>query len=339
MPTEEVFTSPHRLRADGTVRATMPFALRGGIVEGLELRLSGGEIVEVTRDARRGPRPRRDRARRRRAPSGRARARRRVVARRRDRPRVPQHAVRRERGLAHRVGRGARVDGRGRRRRGSRGRRAQRLPDAHRLHDRLARGRGRRRRGGRRHGPAPARRASGSSPPESRPRVRVITGPRGGPVAVIRLQNALREPASIFRSDSPMSGPALGPHHPHGVWLRAEGVRAGGLRPGTASDGGMGIGLHEHRAAHDRRRRGRGGIFLAGGAAAAHAAIDCPASVVCRAEPFFRGRRRGTRRLSTLGSTGAPDDDLFSRARRPRRAPTRRRRRRGGGEGPRRARS
>ena len=33
--------------ADGTVRATMPFALRGGIVEGLELRLSGGEIVEA----------------------------------------------------------------------------------------------------------------------------------------------------------------------------------------------------------------------------------------------------------------------------------------------------
>jgi aminopeptidase len=50
MPTEEVFTSPHRMRADGTVRATMPFALRGGIVEGLELRLSGGEIVDVRAD-------------------------------------------------------------------------------------------------------------------------------------------------------------------------------------------------------------------------------------------------------------------------------------------------
>jgi len=47
MPTEEVFTSPHRRRADGTVRATMPFALRGGIVEGLELRFSDGEIVEA----------------------------------------------------------------------------------------------------------------------------------------------------------------------------------------------------------------------------------------------------------------------------------------------------
>ena len=47
MPTEEVFTSPHRERAEGTVRATMPFALRGGLVEGLELRLAGGKIVEA----------------------------------------------------------------------------------------------------------------------------------------------------------------------------------------------------------------------------------------------------------------------------------------------------
>src|SRR3954467_12043035 len=47
MPTEEVFTSPHRMRAEGTVRATMPFALSGGVVEGLELRFAGGEIVDV----------------------------------------------------------------------------------------------------------------------------------------------------------------------------------------------------------------------------------------------------------------------------------------------------
>jgi aminopeptidase len=50
MPTEEVFTSPHRLRAEGTVRATMPFALRGAIVDGLELRFSDGEIVEARAD-------------------------------------------------------------------------------------------------------------------------------------------------------------------------------------------------------------------------------------------------------------------------------------------------
>jgi aminopeptidase len=47
MPTEEVFTSPHRLRAEGTVRSTRPLALRGGIVDGLEMRLTGGEIVEA----------------------------------------------------------------------------------------------------------------------------------------------------------------------------------------------------------------------------------------------------------------------------------------------------
>ncbi len=52
LPTEEVFTSPHRERAEGTIRSTMPLALRGTIVEGLELRLAAGEIVEAR--ARRG---------------------------------------------------------------------------------------------------------------------------------------------------------------------------------------------------------------------------------------------------------------------------------------------
>jgi aminopeptidase len=52
LPTEEVFTSPHRSRAEGSVRSTMPLALRGTLVEGLELRVAGGEIVEAR--ARRG---------------------------------------------------------------------------------------------------------------------------------------------------------------------------------------------------------------------------------------------------------------------------------------------
>jgi aminopeptidase len=52
LPTEEVFTCPHRLRAEGTIRSTRPFALQGGLVEGLALRLTGGEIVEAR--ARRG---------------------------------------------------------------------------------------------------------------------------------------------------------------------------------------------------------------------------------------------------------------------------------------------
>src|SRR5262245_5505647 len=50
LPTEECFTTPHRDRAEGTIRSTKPLALRGGLVEGLELTLSGGEIVEVRAD-------------------------------------------------------------------------------------------------------------------------------------------------------------------------------------------------------------------------------------------------------------------------------------------------
>ncbi len=50
LPTEEVFTSPHRLRAEGTVRSTMPLALRGTVIEGLELRLAGGEVVDARAD-------------------------------------------------------------------------------------------------------------------------------------------------------------------------------------------------------------------------------------------------------------------------------------------------
>ncbi|HEX7300450.1 MAG TPA: aminopeptidase [Solirubrobacteraceae bacterium] len=47
LPTEEVFTTPHRLRADGTIRGSTPLALRGQVIEGIELRLAGGEIVEA----------------------------------------------------------------------------------------------------------------------------------------------------------------------------------------------------------------------------------------------------------------------------------------------------
>src|SRR6185369_365553 len=55
------------------------------------------------------------------------------------------------------------------------------------------------------------------------------------------------------------------------------------------------------------------GLFLAGGAAAAHAATACPAGVVCRAEPFFaNGGGVDAEALDALGSTGAPDDDLLA---------------------------
>src|SRR3954452_18144933 len=47
MPTEEGFTSPHRMQAEGTVRSTRPLALRGGIVDGLALRIRGGAMLEA----------------------------------------------------------------------------------------------------------------------------------------------------------------------------------------------------------------------------------------------------------------------------------------------------
>jgi aminopeptidase len=50
LPTEEVFTTPHRLRAEGTVRSSMPLSLRGKVIEGLEMRFADGEIVEARAD-------------------------------------------------------------------------------------------------------------------------------------------------------------------------------------------------------------------------------------------------------------------------------------------------
>jgi aminopeptidase len=51
MPTEEVYTTPDPLRADGTVRSTRPLALLGAMVEGLELRFEGGRVVEANASA------------------------------------------------------------------------------------------------------------------------------------------------------------------------------------------------------------------------------------------------------------------------------------------------
>jgi aminopeptidase len=52
MPTEEVFTTPDWRRADGTIRSTRPLALRGRLIEGLQLTFVGGAIVGV--EAERG---------------------------------------------------------------------------------------------------------------------------------------------------------------------------------------------------------------------------------------------------------------------------------------------
>ena len=50
MPTEEVFTTPDCRRAEGTIRSSRPLALNGEVVEGLELTLRDGRIVEVKAD-------------------------------------------------------------------------------------------------------------------------------------------------------------------------------------------------------------------------------------------------------------------------------------------------
>jgi aminopeptidase len=47
LPTEEVFTSPHRDSANGTVSSSLPLALRGGIVEGLQLTFKDGVCTDI----------------------------------------------------------------------------------------------------------------------------------------------------------------------------------------------------------------------------------------------------------------------------------------------------
>jgi len=47
MPTEEVFTSPDARRTEGTIRQTLPLALAGQMVRGLELTFEGGRAVRV----------------------------------------------------------------------------------------------------------------------------------------------------------------------------------------------------------------------------------------------------------------------------------------------------
>jgi aminopeptidase len=47
MPTEEVFTTPHKDRADGTVTATKPLSYQGTMIEGIRVRFEKGRIVEA----------------------------------------------------------------------------------------------------------------------------------------------------------------------------------------------------------------------------------------------------------------------------------------------------
>ncbi|HEY3757891.1 MAG TPA: aminopeptidase [Opitutaceae bacterium] len=50
MPTEEIFTMPHKDRADGWVAASMPLSHGGALIEGMRLRFEGGRVVEARAD-------------------------------------------------------------------------------------------------------------------------------------------------------------------------------------------------------------------------------------------------------------------------------------------------
>ena len=47
MPTEEVFTTPHKDRVDGVVTSTKPLSYQGTMIEGIRVRFDGGRIVEA----------------------------------------------------------------------------------------------------------------------------------------------------------------------------------------------------------------------------------------------------------------------------------------------------
>lgn len=47
LPTEEIFTTPHKDRAEGTVRASKPLSYQGTMIEGIEVRFAEGRIVQA----------------------------------------------------------------------------------------------------------------------------------------------------------------------------------------------------------------------------------------------------------------------------------------------------
>ena len=47
IPTEEVFTTPHKDRVEGTVSSTKPLSYQGTLIEDIQVRFEGGRIVEA----------------------------------------------------------------------------------------------------------------------------------------------------------------------------------------------------------------------------------------------------------------------------------------------------
>ncbi len=48
IPTEEVFTAPHKDRTEGVVRSTKPLSYQGSLLEDIEVRFEKGRVVEAT---------------------------------------------------------------------------------------------------------------------------------------------------------------------------------------------------------------------------------------------------------------------------------------------------
>ena len=51
IPTEECFTTPHKDRVNGTVRASKPLSHQGTLIENIAVRFEDGKIVEATATA------------------------------------------------------------------------------------------------------------------------------------------------------------------------------------------------------------------------------------------------------------------------------------------------
>jgi aminopeptidase len=47
MPTEEVFTTPHKNRVEGTVTSTKPLSYQGTMIEKIGVRFEGGRVVDA----------------------------------------------------------------------------------------------------------------------------------------------------------------------------------------------------------------------------------------------------------------------------------------------------
>ena len=48
MPTEEVFTAPHRLKVDGVVKSTKPLIHNGQIIDGFSITFKKGKVVDYS---------------------------------------------------------------------------------------------------------------------------------------------------------------------------------------------------------------------------------------------------------------------------------------------------